>query len=517
MKNLKKRFNPLFILLFFYVNLGNAQISYFETAKPEEHGISSSSVLKFINRLEAEVDAVHSFMIIRHGKLVSQGWWDPYHAASPHTMMSLSKSFVSTAVGFAVQEQRISLDDLVISFFPDKVPDKLSWQLKEMRIRDLLTMSTGHRAEPLPYKKINGGYEKVSNDWVKYFLSHEVEFMPGTHFLYNSMASYMLSAIIQTVTGEKLVDYLDTRFFQPLEIIKPEWKSCPMGINIGGWGLRITTEDIAKLGQFYLQKGRWEGKQLLSENWIEQATSKQVSSGSNPDNDWAQGYGFQFWRSRYNSFRADGSFGQFCLVLPQYSLVIATTAGVYDMGQIMNIAWETLVTGLHDVALPRDSKNYQILKNKIQELNLPKILGDKASLEFPKKSMAYLLDENPQGVNTIKLGLNGANHNIEIIYKDKKDIIKIGSDKYLKNELLSQPPFTKGVEYLDEQALKVAVNGAWISSKQYLLRMYFYESTASVDYTFNFEGNDFFWETKFNHIVGIFGDSISTITGQKVK
>ena len=107
--------------------------------------------MKFIDRLETEVDAVHSFMIIRHGKLVSQGWWDPYQAASPHTMMSLSKSFVSTAVGFAVQEQRISLDDLVISFFPDKVPDTLSWQLREMRIRDLLTMNTGHRREPLPF------------------------------------------------------------------------------------------------------------------------------------------------------------------------------------------------------------------------------------------------------------------------------------------------------------------------------------------------------------------------------
>ena len=303
---------------------------------------------------------------------------------------------------------------------------------------------------------------------------------------------------------------MDTRF-QPLKLLSQNG-NLSLGINLGGWGLRITTEDIAKLGQFYLQKGQWKGPTFISK-LIEQATSKQVSSGSNPD-DWAQGYGFQFWRSRYDSFRADGSFGQFCLVLPQHSLVIATTAGVYDMGQIMNIAWETLLPGLRDVALLRDSKNLQILKNKIEELNLPKISGDKASLEFPEKSMAYLLDENPQEINTIKLDLNGANHNIEIIYKDKKEIIKIGSERYLKNELRSQPPFTKGVEYLDGQALKVAVNGAWISSKQYLLRMYFYESTASVDYTFNLRGM-IFLETTFNHTVGIFGDSISTITDKK--
>ena len=517
MKNREKRFNLLFILLLFYATWGHAQTSYFETSTPEAQGMSSLNILKFIDRLEAEIDAAHSFMIIKHGKLVSQGWWDPYQAASPHTMMSLSKSFVSTAVGFAVQEQRISLDDLVISFFPDKVPDTLSWQLKEMRIRDLLTMNTGHRSEPLPFRKSENGYEEVTSDWVKYFLSHEVEFMPGTHFLYNSMASYMLSAIIQKVTGEKLVDYLDSRFFQPLGIIKPEWKSGPMGINIGGWGLRITTEDIAKLGQFYLQKGQWEGKQLLSENWIELATSKQVSSGSNPNNDWTQGYGFQFWRSRYDSFRADGSFGQFCLVFPQYNLVIATTAGVYNMGQIMNIAWETLLPGLQEVALPKDTKNYQILNNKLDELQLPKISGNKTSSVYGKKSYAYLLNENPLGANSIKLDLKGVNHSIEITYNGKKQMIKIGSDKYLKNMLLLKPPFTEGLEYLDGQALKVAVNGAWSNPNQYLLRMYFYESTASVDYIFNFEDNEFFWETEFNHTGFASRDEVIPITGQKAE
>ena len=515
--NKKLRLNLLFILFLFYATSGHAQTSYFETSSPEAQGMSSLNILKFIERLEAEIDAAHSFMIIRHGKLVSQGWWDPYQATSSHNMMSLSKSFVSTAVGFAVQEQRISLDDLVISFFPDRVPDTLSWQLKEMRIRDLLTMNTGHRSEPLPFRKIKSGYEEITSDWIKYFLSHEVEFMPGTHFLYNSMASYMLSAIIQKVTGEKLVDYLDSRFFQPLEIIKPEWKSGPMGINIGGWGLSITTEDIAKLGQFYLQKGQWEGKQLLSENWIELATSKQASSGSNPNNDWAQGYGFQFWRSRHDSFRADGTFGQFCLVLPQYNLVIATTAGVYNMGQIMNIAWETLLPGLQEIALPNDTKNYQILNNKLDALQLPKISGNKGSSVYGKKSSAYLLNENPLGANRIKLNLKGVNHSIEITYDDKKQMIRIGSDKYLKNMLLLKPPFTEGLDYLDGQALNIAANGAWISPKQYLLRIYFYESTASVDYIFNFEGNEFFWETKFNHIGYTSKKGVFPITGQKVE
>ena len=199
MKNLKKRFNPLFILLFFYANLGNAQTSYFETSTPEVQGISSLNILKFIDRLEAEIDAVHSFMIIRHGKLVSQGWWDPYQADVPHMMNSVSKSFISTAIGFAIQENIISIDDLVISFFPKKVPDNYSWHWNEMRIKDLLAMNTGHVKQPIPLAMYSGkvgwnpdiqnelGDIDWNTDWVKYFFDSKVDFMPGTHWMYLSL------------------------------------------------------------------------------------------------------------------------------------------------------------------------------------------------------------------------------------------------------------------------------------------------------------------------------------------
>ncbi|MDB4435160.1 beta-lactamase family protein, partial [Akkermansiaceae bacterium] len=202
--------------------------------------------MSFIERLEKDIDAVHSFMILRRGKRIAQGWWAPFDETTPHLMHSLSKSFTSTAVGLAIEEGQLSLNDPVISFFPDDTPADPSWQLKAMRIRDLLTMTTGHRKEPLLFN--------TESHWVRAFLHSEIEFKPGTHFQYNSAATYMLSAIVQSVTGEMVVDYLDERLFQPLGIKKPDWDRSPDGINTGGWGLRVTTEDIAKLGQLYLQK-----------------------------------------------------------------------------------------------------------------------------------------------------------------------------------------------------------------------------------------------------------------------
>jgi len=217
----------LLVLTFAFVGI-HARTNYFTRSTPEAEGISSEAILSFIESLEKEIDAVHSFMIIRHGKLISQGWWDPFGPEVPHVMHSLSKSFTSTAIGIAVGEGLISLDDMVISFFPEYVPEDPGWQLESMRIRDLITMNTGHINEP---------WALGQEDWVKFFLSSEVELKPGTHFKYNSMASYMLSAIIQKVTGEKLVDYLDSRLFQPLQIKKPKWDECPDPIRrVGGDG-----------------------------------------------------------------------------------------------------------------------------------------------------------------------------------------------------------------------------------------------------------------------------------------
>ena len=312
---------------------------------PEEAGISSLAILQFIEALEeAQPDAIHSVMIRRHGNIVAQGWWAPYAPETPHLLWSLSKSFTSTAIGIAQDEGLLSIDDLVISFFPEDTPEEPSANLKAMRIRDLLRMNTGQAEEP--------SFRNLQTDnWVRAFLEHPVDYKPGTHFQYNSMATYMCSAIIQKVSGKSTLDYLTPRLFEPMGIKKPVWESCPRGISVGGWGLSLRTEDISKFGQLMLQKGRWENKQLVSEAWVEEATGFQSSNGSNPDSDWDQGYGYQFWQCRHGAFRGDGAFGQYCIVLPEQDAVIAITSGVKNMQSVLNLIWERLLPAMQAAPL----------------------------------------------------------------------------------------------------------------------------------------------------------------------
>lgn len=330
---------------------------------PEAQGVSSEAIRAFVEAADRQVNTMHSFMLVRHGRVVAEGWWKPEAADKPHVLWSLSKSFTSTAVGLAIEDGKLSLTDEVLKFFPDQAPEKPSNNLKAMRVRDLLTMSTGHQTEP-----------KFTKDtpWVKTFLAQPVPHKPGTHFLYNTPATYMLSAIVQKVTGQTVLDYLKPRLFDPLGIDKPTWGTSPQGITLGGYGLSIRSEDIAKFGQLYLQRGEWKGKQLVPASWVRLATSRQMSNGSNPKSDWDQGYGFQFWRCRHGAFRGDGAFGQFCIVLPEQDAVVALTANCRDMQGELNLVWDKLLPAFHDKALP---------ENKAEQAKLAETLGNLAVRE----------------------------------------------------------------------------------------------------------------------------------------
>ena len=329
---------------------------------PESQGVSSKAIREFVETANQKIDTLHSLMLVRHGHVVAEGWWKPESADKPHILHSLSKSFCSTAVGLAVAEGKLSIDDPVLKFFPEDAPEKPSDKLKQMRVRDLLTMSTGHENEP-----------KFSDEmpWVKSFLAHPVPHKPGTHFQYNSPATYMQSAIVQKVTGQTVLEYLKPRLFDPLGIQSPAWASSPQGVSVGGWGLAVRTEDIAKFGQLYLQKGKWNDKQLVPASWIEQATSRQASTGSDPARDWDQGYGFQFWRCRHEAYRGDGAFGQFCIVLPEQDAVIAITADTKDMQAELNVVWDKLLPAFHAAALPANADEEAKLKAALADLSVP--------------------------------------------------------------------------------------------------------------------------------------------------
>jgi CubicO group peptidase (beta-lactamase class C family) len=367
-------------------------------SSPEAQGVSSSGVLSFLDAAE-KIDSMNSFMLVRHGRVVAEGWWAPYGAASPHQLYSLSKSFTSTAVGIAVSEGKLSLDDEVLKFFPDEAPARPNANLKAMRVRDLLRMSTGHQTEPA---------RPARQSWARLFLVHPVPFKPGTHFLYNTSATYMLSAIVQKATGQTLLDYLKPRLFEPLGIEKPTWEMSPQGVSAGGFGLSIRTEDIAKFGQLYLQKGTWHGKRLIPPSWVEAATAIQTSNGSNPRSDWDQGYGYQFWRCRHGVYRGDGAFGQFCVVLPGQDAVVAITGGVRDMQAVLDLVWDRLVPAIQSSPLAADEGACTKLQRRLKALSLRPQTGSASVAKVWSKEYAF--PSNDRKLESVRLegGKEGA-------------------------------------------------------------------------------------------------------------
>ena len=315
---------------------------------PEAEGVKAKNFEKYLEAVEEAGQELHSLMVLRHGKVIFEKWLGEHGPTIPHVMHSVSKSFTATAIGFAVQEKLLKVSDKVIEYFPDELPEEVSPYLKQLEIRHLLTMTVGHDTDPTRPIRQN------EDNWERAFLAFPIKHEPGKKFVYNSMATYMLSAIIQKVTDEKVIDYLYPRLFRKLGINGINWQESPSDVNTGGWGLFLKTEDMAKMGQFMLQQGKWEGEQLLPVSWFEEATTaftKQPPVWVKEDadfskSDWVQGYGYQLWRCRHNAFRADGAVGQFIIVLPEQNAVIVTTANINNMQAEINLIWKYLLKAM---------------------------------------------------------------------------------------------------------------------------------------------------------------------------
>lgn len=313
---------------------------------PEAEGIRSPAILELIAAVDRSFDSVHSMMVLRHGKVVAEGWWHPYSPSLPHMMYSVSKSFTSTAIGLAIAEGWLTLDSRVVDLLADDLPPAIDARLAALTVRHLLTMSTGHATDTVSIAELS-----PHGNWARAILKQPLAFEPGTHFVYNSGASYLLSAILQRLTGERLLDYLTPRLFEPLGITGATWESCPRGIDVGGWGLSITTEDLAVFGQLLLQRGLWKGRQLVPAAWLDEATGKRVETSETEHGiDGRQGYGYQFWRVRpARGYRADGAFAQLCIVLPEQDAVVVFTSGIPDAQPLLDLIWEHLMPAFTDV------------------------------------------------------------------------------------------------------------------------------------------------------------------------
>jgi CubicO group peptidase (beta-lactamase class C family) len=454
---------------------------------PEAQGVASTALLGFVKALDSQIEGMHSVMVLRHGQVIAEGWWAPYSADHNHVLYSLSKSFTSTAVGLAVTEGKLSVDDEVTKFFPEDVPADASNNLKAMRVRDLLTMSTGHQDEPPTAPEL------VSS---KSFLAQPVPHLPGTHFKYNTAATFMQSAIVQKVTGQTVLDYLRPRLFEPLGIEHPVWDANFQGISLGGYGLRVRTEDIAKFGQLYLQKGKWNGKQLLPAAWVEAASAKQVSNGSNPKSDWNQGYGFQFWRCRHNAFRGDGAFGQYCIVMPEQDAVIAITSGIKDMQAVLNLVWDKFLPACQPKKLRANRSAQAELISALARLKMPPVAGEPKSdlcARVLNRKFSFPASESAFDSLTVKSVDGGKSLTLVTSLGGKETTLPAGFQEWRKGQ--AAMPAGRLGQFPDEP---VAGTFAWTATDKLEVKVCAYETPFNMTFNLRFDGDQVTVDREFN-------------------
>lgn len=333
----------------------------FVRATPESQGISSDLFAALLRELDASKDTeMHHFMALRHGKVICECNFAPYPKGMWHITHSMCKSITGMAIGMLIEEEKLKLDENIYDIFPDHINAFSKIFRPAITVENLLTMTSG--------VTFNESGIVSGNDWLGSFLNASVNGKPGTEFQYNSLNTYVLSAIVTKRTGETLTEYLTPRLFGPLGITKYYWETCPKGITKGGWGLFLCAEDMAKLGQLYLQRGKWNGQQLVSEYWIEISTARHLKT----QND-TYGYGYQLWmEQRPGSFEYNGMLGQNVIIYPDMDMVLVTNAGNKEMFQdciMLNIIRKYFPVNYHPAdVLPENPLSYSLLKRLCGEL-----------------------------------------------------------------------------------------------------------------------------------------------------
>ena len=343
---------------------------------PEEAGVSSKGILNYIAAREEAGLEHHAIWVLRHGKVAAKLVYAPYDDHTPHMLFSLSKSFCSAAAGFAMQEGLLNWDSKLIDMLPEIFPEEPSEWQKAINLHHLLTMGAGLKPES------DGG--KRGPDWAKQVVACGCDHEPGTHFAYNSMSTYLVSCMVQKVTGMTVRDYLFPRLFEPLGMMNadgtaPKWDASPEGINVGGWGLWLSAAQLAPFGQCLLQKGMWDGQQLLPPEWLARATIAQIDNGNGDhphDHDWNMGYGYQFWMCKtdhepgqHPRYRGDGALSQFVIVDEKRDMAIVCVSGVPDIGKALDLIYSHILAAA-DME-PADDATQALLQEKLASLAYP--------------------------------------------------------------------------------------------------------------------------------------------------
>jgi CubicO group peptidase (beta-lactamase class C family) len=473
-------------LLTYGVGTNVAKSFVLPRSTPEMQGISSAGISKFLEAIKQSKQEFHSLMILRHGNVVAEGWWAPYSSEHRQQLYSLSKSFTGTAIGLAVSEGLLTVDDPIVKFFPEYLPTQISDNLAALKIRHLLSMSVGHGKDSILLLEASA----PGVPWEKTFLSLPVVFTPGSQFMYNSGASFMLSAIIKKVTGKTAHEYLRPRLYQPLAITNTTWGENWEGINMGASHLRMPTEDIAKFGQLYLQKGMSNGKQVISADWVAQASSKQISNGHN-DSSWGYGYGYQFWLNPPGGFRADGAFGQFSMVLPEFDAVVAITSESIDTKATMQIVWDVLLPEMRANLLPVDKAAQKTLLTELKALKYdPPQLSTASPLAEKIAGKEFMLDKNPFNAKSVTFDFMGGNCVFTLKEEGKPDIvITNGINHWVrKGNLKPSAHSLFSLRRIDFDSI-VAASFGWQNDNTLVLTWRYIETVHGDSFTCVFDGD----------------------------
>lgn len=354
----------------------------FLRATPESMGIDSLAILKALKAIETSGKEIHSMLVVRHGVLAFEHYFAPYDRETLHSMFSCSKTFTSMLIGIAAGKGLLTLDDTVLDWFNDVPIENRTENLEKMTVRDLLMMGSGHGEDTF-------GNMVSSDDWERVFLNQSVDHRPGTHFVYNTGATYMLSAILTKATGKTAIELAREWIFDKIGIGEAQWEKSPNGVSLGGTGLHIRPIDMARFGLLILNGGKWEDEQIIPHEYVLDAQTKHIDN-RNPDDprqnpNWAAGYCYQMWRCAFDAFRADGMGGQYIVMLPEKETVFVFTSALgSDIGYPLDVIKDFLLDGLFDAPLPEDQALQARLAAESERLCHPKAA--------PAPEYAFLFD-----------------------------------------------------------------------------------------------------------------------------
>ncbi len=444
---------------------------YFLRESPEKHGINSVDIIRFLNDVEVIKSNLHTFMLLKGGVVVAEGYRYPYEASQLRLLHSGSKTFTATAIGIAVREKLLDLEDNVISFFPEYDSCEMDRRFKNMTVKNLLTMSTGHSEDSI-------SVITTKQNWVEEFIKMPLQYEPGEKFLYDSGATFMLSAILTRVTGVSLEKYLKTRLFEPLGITGYEWDHKD-GITTGGWGLMLKPEDFAKLGVLFLGKGEFEGKRIFDPSWADMASSKQIDTSEiEVRDDWSKGYCFQMWRGSENTFRADGAFGQFCIIAPDKDIVAVITSEDGDSQELLSLFYSKVLSKAKDKMVFPDCSKQIELSRMLCNMSKPIVFDATSSyLEERLSGRKYLV-----GFDGMELEISFDFHNDRAqIAIGEKQVIDSSKVTFISGVMQCEIAPATFIEFFDNlnRSWRYSAHHSWVNYNTLLIDVYYTETAHS--------------------------------------